>query len=1259
LGASPSRILVKAWKTSAQPASWSVDATDSETGLQDAGFVGLRGDVAASVTNATSASPLKVQVDNLAGLSGSDATAPTVPTVQGGGSAWGSYASLVPRASGSTDSGGSGFAFYQSRTSRDAGSTWTAPIVGTTRTIREEGETLVQFRRVDWAGNTSAWAPSSGSSGTVRLDRTAPTGMVVSGGSASWSNAASIVVAAGGASDPLSGLATFAYQRRTSVNGGATWSSASSGASQTVTAVGETLVQFRVLDKANNYSSWRPVAASPEATVRIDRTAPGAPTVSSSSHADPGTAYASTTLVASWTAPSDTSGVGGYGVVVDATATTVPGVVTQVEQTLEAPNQTVGTRYLHVRAQDGAGNWGTTSHFAFTVSGSFGGVELLEPVDAVETNGVVRLSARAPGSSGIRFEFRRSDDMAWSIVPNARLTTESGAAATLPVSPGAGSVTPVLLWDAGATTAADSGVGDNALDVEDGPFDVRAVDIATSTASPGRLVRIDRVPPQITTTRTPAASEVLVGASVQVDWTADTPIVGYSLLTDDQRDAEPAPAVSTPPATSTTTLTRSTAGEQYLHLRAVDQAGNWSETRTVPVAFRDGLVSSPAAALRLDGSVSTMNLTQTLAGSGTGYVCAQYRRPGSADWMVVPPANVTNGGSAIGSWPAAITKGSEQTLVWTSWAAASEIANNPGGIEVRTLAGTSTTACDPAAATVLATRDVFYQPPPASSGGGGGGGGGPTIGGPDDQGRILFSFEAWGTTHEDAARRLLLAAGDGGDRETLTDRAFVFAAAQSDDGRVTAIVDNAYCASDEDIRVSTDVSPELVASGGRVQSIALSSDGSQMAYAVQTPDEYDCSAGVGSGTIVVVDLVGSAAPRTITTAGLSPVFLHGGSVYDLCWVETQALLCLDLDASTATPLTVRTDVMAGGRVFWARDDQAVAYDAGTVEAPSVRIARNSAGVVGIAGSSATINDLADRTAGPWSPDGTLLATTRRTELPNTSIAYAIETVDPDTGQVAASLRSALYSEVSDWYNDLSSYAVDRARVFAWSSRLPNIAGLYRPYLEFDSDERWRPIDPASMLGETMSGSSVHRLCKAFSRTLTIRGGGQTAYRSNCDTIPQAPLAPAGFDDQLDASRAASVAAPAAGFAPVDPAVVALQTNGSGSSSHEDYFGSSFGPCGVLCDVDDKIFVNRVDQNDLVLLQYWFFYRFNDAKTVPLSFPVPDDMIQHQGDWEGVTVAISDGVVPRVAWVAYSQHSDWYRYYTGDLHSGGPAACVGG
>jgi hypothetical protein len=234
-----------------------------------------------------------------------DRAAPNAPTVTGGSTAWQNTASIT--AGGSSDPL-SGFANYDYRESTDGGATWDSPVSAPSDRVSAEGRTLVQFRAVDAAGNASAWAPtSSGAANTVKIDRTAPTAPTVAGGTATWTNAASVAITGSGSSDAGSGVT--GYQVRTSTNG-TIWSAAQSGAGATISTAGRTYVQVRALDAAGFASAWAPASPSSDSTARIDRTRPGAPAVSGGSLT--WTNQAAVTLSASAGTDSGGAGVAGY-----------------------------------------------------------------------------------------------------------------------------------------------------------------------------------------------------------------------------------------------------------------------------------------------------------------------------------------------------------------------------------------------------------------------------------------------------------------------------------------------------------------------------------------------------------------------------------------------------------------------------------------------------------------------------------------------------------------------------------------------------------------------------------------------------------------------------------------------------------------------------------------------------------------------------------------------------------------------------------
>ncbi len=346
-----------------------------------------------------------------------DRTIPTAPTVSGGALSWQNVSGVAISATGSTDSGGAGFDTYQYRTSTDGGTTWSAPQAGSTATITNEGATLVQLRGTDLAGNASAWTPATaGATNTVKIDRTVPTDpTTVAGGSLAWSTAASVAVTASGATDsPGSGIAS--YQYRTSTDGGSTWGSPGAGASVAVSTQGETVVQFRALDVAGFTSGWFPSSPTAASTVRLDRTAPTAPTLAGGSLTWQNVASLDITASGSTDAAS---GLNGYQV----RTSTNNGI--SWSNPLAGTSTTItaeGTTIVQYRSMDNAGN--SSAWVPSTASGaSTAKIDRTAPTDpptiaggslswltAASTTVTVSGSVDSPGSGVSTYQYRTSVD---------------------------------------------------------------------------------------------------------------------------------------------------------------------------------------------------------------------------------------------------------------------------------------------------------------------------------------------------------------------------------------------------------------------------------------------------------------------------------------------------------------------------------------------------------------------------------------------------------------------------------------------------------------------------------------------------------------------------------------------------------------------------------------------------------------------------------------------------------------------------------
>jgi hypothetical protein len=224
-----------------------------------------------------------------------------------------------------------------------------------------DGTTPVYIEGIDAATNRGGFGIA-----TLYHDGTPPTTPAINSSThlsdATWYANASPSFSWLGA-DTVSGIHAYAY----SLNNTSTTvlSSASSHGSQTTTsyaglADGEWWLHVAAVDQAGNAST------TAHRRVRIDRAAPAAPDVSSSTHVDPASWYTTGTVRVSWTPPTDGSGVAGYSYEWSDTSITVPAeVLSPAGLTASQPVGADGVHYFHVRAKDNAGNWGATTHFTY------------------------------------------------------------------------------------------------------------------------------------------------------------------------------------------------------------------------------------------------------------------------------------------------------------------------------------------------------------------------------------------------------------------------------------------------------------------------------------------------------------------------------------------------------------------------------------------------------------------------------------------------------------------------------------------------------------------------------------------------------------------------------------------------------------------------------------------------------------------------------------------------------------------------------
>lgn len=169
-----------------------------------------------------------------------------------------------------------------------------------------------------------------------------------------------------------------------------------------------------------------------------------------------------------------------------------------------------------------------------------------------------------------------------------------------------------------------------------------------------------------------------------------------------------------------------------------------------------------------------------------------------------------------------------------------------------------------------------------------------------------------------------------------------------------------------------------------------------------------------------------------------------------------------------------------------------------------------------------------------------------------------------------------------------------------------LALRFRPALYFAPKEPWRPLEIERFLAERGPGSATHRRC------IPRRFKADPCHVADAPGDLRAPWS-------------------------------YLDLRGSRSSGR-DAISPHLAECGnpraavALRDCDrgprTAIYYNATVTAKRVYLDYWWFMRFNEF--------APD----HEGDWEGVTVALTRDALPAIDHVAFSAHGRSYRYPAG-------------
>ncbi len=183
-----------------------------------------------------------------------------------------------------------------------------------------------------------------------------------------------------------------------------------------------------------------------------------------------------------------------------------------------------------------------------------------------------------------------------------------------------------------------------------------------------------------------------------------------------------------------------------------------------------------------------------------------------------------------------------------------------------------------------------------------------------------------------------------------------------------------------------------------------------------------------------------------------------------------------------------------------------------------------------------------------------------------------------------------------------------------------LAERFRPWLKFDSGERWRPLNVSYLLDE-----GDHEFCTR------MEGGPECRPIENAEDF-----------DRL--TRESGALGP--------PTYLDIA-----GGRVDEYHGPE--KCGELEDCGTKprsaIYYHVIESNNRFYVDYWWFLRFNHfPRSVPsiscrsqkaLEADVCDE---HEGDWEGVTVVTPPDEDEKVDYVVYAAHKGTFRYTASQL-----------
>ena len=431
--------------------------------------------------------------------------------------------------------------------------------ISTTKWHLSDGIWFFNIRSRDLAGN---WADSYTSIGPFLIDTSAPPIPIINSPSHSdepiWfsDNAPSFIWTI---PSDVSGIAGYSYtldKSQTTIPD-TTENTTTNSQSYTHVTDGTWYFHVRAIDIAGNWGS------TGHFMVNIDTSTPSLPPIiTSPTHRNEMAWYSSNSPSFTWTTPVDPSGTVGYSYVFDQSEATLPD--TTVDTTANSQSFTDvanGVWYFHVTAIDGAGNWGTTDHYAVNIDASPPPIpSLILPLDGLfMRNATPALNwSDETDLSEITYRLQIANDSDFSSpeVDKADLTNSAYRTAYLTL------VDATYHWRIMATDEADNKGNWSAV----------------------WSFTVDTTPPPIPTLIAPSSDKASADTSPSLQWTnvLDSSGVVYILHVDDNADFSSLETIEIALTESQYTPANSLSEEVYYwRVKAVDGLGNASDWSSI------------------------------------------------------------------------------------------------------------------------------------------------------------------------------------------------------------------------------------------------------------------------------------------------------------------------------------------------------------------------------------------------------------------------------------------------------------------------------------------------------------------------------------------------------------------------------------------------------------------------------------------------------------------------------------------------------